>query len=30
MIKSNFTNETVKILKSSIDKTVENIIYQGN
>lgn len=25
MIKSNFTNETVKILKSSIDKTVENI-----
>lgn len=25
MIKSNFTNETVKTLKSSIDKTVENI-----
>lgn len=25
MIKSNFTNEAVKILKSSIDKTVENI-----
>lgn len=25
MIKSNFTNETVKILKSGIDKTVENI-----
>lgn len=25
MIKSNFTNETVIILKSSIDKTVENI-----
>lgn len=25
MIKSNFTNEIVKILKSSIDKTVENI-----
>ncbi len=25
MIKSNFTNETVKILKSSIDIIVENI-----
>ena len=25
VIKSNFTNEAVKILKSSIDKTVENI-----
>jgi hypothetical protein len=29
MIKSNFTNETVKTLKSSIDKTVENIYTLG-